>query len=71
MSRGRVAKTPSPRRTFADCAGIISEKNDSGRGPRLDGRAKLEVSSSRHERFLGLRREGLLESRSGLIIADF
>jgi hypothetical protein len=38
-SRGRVAKTPLLRRTFACLAVIMGETGDSGYSPSLDGMA--------------------------------
>jgi hypothetical protein len=52
-------------------AGIPGESRDSGHGLGLDGRAKLGVSSPDHEQFPGQSREGLPDSRTGLILGDF
>jgi hypothetical protein len=43
----------------------------SGPNPGLDREAKLAIISAKHERFSGESSEGVLESRSGLIVGDF
>jgi len=50
---------------------IPRESGDSGHNPSLDAKAKLAVLSPSHERSLGHCREGVPDSRSGLIIGDF
>jgi len=50
---------------------IIGASNDSGHGPSLHAWAKFAVLSPGQERFVGQCREGLRDSRSGLIMGDF
>src|SRR3989441_12889311 len=52
-------------------ASILGESQDSKRNPCLDRKAKLAIISAKPERFSGESLEGVLESRSGLIMGDF
>jgi len=50
---------------------ILGESQDSRLNPGLDHKAKLAILSAKSERFQGESLEGVLESRSGLIMGDF
>jgi len=49
---------------------ILGESPYSGRTPGLDRKAKLAVISAKPERLSGESLQGVLESRSGLIMGD-
>jgi hypothetical protein len=63
--------TPLFSRMISCLAMILGASNDSGHGPGLHAWAKLAVFSPGQERFVGQCREGLRDSRSGLIMGDF
>ena len=69
-------KNANEYHTFSDeticCPVAISGLSpDSGHNLGSDGKAKLAFFSPDQERFLGRSREGVPDSRSGLIIGEF
>jgi hypothetical protein len=67
----RLANTPFFLEATRCLAGILGESQDSRLNPGLDRKAKLAIISAKPERFEGESLEGVLESRSGLIMGDF
>src|SRR5712691_5070245 len=66
-----LANTPFFGEVTRCLALILGESQDSKRNPCLDRKAKLAIISAKPERFSGESLEGVLESRSGLIMGDF
>src|SRR3989442_14787451 len=65
-----LANTPFFGEVTRCLASILGESQDSKRNPCLDRKAKLAIISAKPERFSGESLDGVLESRSGLIIGD-
>jgi hypothetical protein len=66
-----LANTPFFGEVTRCLALILGESLHSRRTLGLDREAKLAIISAKPERFSGQSSEGVLESRSGLIMGDF
>ena len=66
-----LANTPFFVEVTRCLALILGESLYSQRTPGLDRKPKLAILSAKPERFSGESLEGVLESRSGLIMGDF
>src|SRR3989442_15357781 len=66
-----LANTPFFGEVTRCLALILGESLYSKRNPGFDRKAKLAIISAKPERFSGQSLDGVLESRSGLIMGDF
>ena len=76
VSRSCVVKSlnntpPFSGEVICCLAGILAESRGSRHGSGLDAEAKLAVLSSCQERFLGQCRDGVPDSRTGVILGEF